>query len=139
MLQFFLLLHEDSTNSKASFFFFLLKCATFTITLFTVDSLYNQVCCSFISSAYFLDDAYKMLHSSIYTSHIIHPVACDNGCGNINNHVGGPLKGEFGSMVRSLMYLRLVNVLELQTLLSQEFFGETHTGLKKKKIHFCQL
>lgn len=113
----FLLLHEDSKNLKASLLFFLLKwCATFTINLFTVDSLYNQVFWSLVLIAS------SMMRAKCFIVHLYQPHNSPVGlwrCRNIKSHVQGPVKAKFGRMMRSLMYLSPVKVLVLQTVLSQ--------------------
>lgn len=57
-------------------------------------------------------------------------------CRNVNNHVGGPLKGEFGFMMRNLMYLCLVNVLALQTVVSRLILWRDTRCSEEKKNNF---
>lgn len=139
----FLLLHEDSKNSKASFFFSFLKwCATFTIILFTVNSPYNQVFCSFINSANSLDDACKMLHSSFCTSHIIHPVAYD-AVGTLTIMFEDHWRESSASWWEVWCTYALYKYSTLQCIRAADSplpvnSLERHTDRKKKKI-FCQL
>lgn len=76
MLQFFCCCMKTVKTQKQVCYSFsvLLLSSSFLLSILYITKF--SALFSFLNSAYFHDDACKMLHSSIYTSHVIHPMAC---------------------------------------------------------------